>query len=251
MIIKKPSSRIFLINLFADFIISKIPHEEQSIINLVDCKNFILVKGKTTSKTLLNLSDISKEFSNKFSEYLNDNKITHTIDLIEYDQHILQLDELSYTYHNTDNCSYHPKQIEHFNETNVSCYYDYSIKEVDDSNLLVYSEFPYGYSLGQGRLLYYYGKHIFYNIPPTYPISTLTFNLSTKKDEEESPIFSVYNNSLELDDETIRSWALDNFDFDMSWLFTEIKKVDWSIELTNPLSEYDFLIKKNGDSFII
>jgi len=81
MIIKKPSSRIFLINLFADFIISKIPHEEQSIINLVDCKNFILVKGKTTSKTLLNLSDISKEFSNKFSEYLNDNKITHTIDL--------------------------------------------------------------------------------------------------------------------------------------------------------------------------
>jgi hypothetical protein len=69
MIIKKPSSRIFLINLFADFIISKIPHEEQSIINLVDCKNFILVKGKTTSKTLLNLSDISKEFSNKFSEY--------------------------------------------------------------------------------------------------------------------------------------------------------------------------------------
>jgi hypothetical protein len=44
---------------------------------------------------------------------------------------------------------------------------------------------------------------------------------------------------------------LDNFDFDMSWLFTEIKKVDWSIELTNPLSEYDFLIKKNGDSLII
>ena len=117
--------------------------------------------------------------------------------------------------------------------------------------MLIYSEFPHGYSLGQGRLLYYYGKHIFYNIPPTYPISTLTFNLSTKKDEEESPIFSVYNNSLELDDETIRSWALDNFDFDMSWLFTEIKKVDWSIELTNPLSEYDFLIKKNGDSFII
>ena len=44
MTIKKQSSRIFLINLFADFIISKIPHEEQSIINLVDCKNFILVK---------------------------------------------------------------------------------------------------------------------------------------------------------------------------------------------------------------
>ena len=115
MTIKKQLSRIFLINLFADFIISKIPHEEQSIINLVDCKNFILVKGKTTSKTLLNLSDISNEFSNKFSEYLTDNKITHTLDLIEYDQHMIPFDELSHTYHNTDNCSYHHKQISHFN----------------------------------------------------------------------------------------------------------------------------------------
>ena len=119
MTIKKQLSRIFLINLFADFIISKIPHEEQSIINLVDCKNFILVKGKTTSKTLLNLSDISNEFSNKFSEYLIDNKITHTLDLIEYDQHMIPFDELSYTYHNTDNCSYHNKQINHFNENNI------------------------------------------------------------------------------------------------------------------------------------
>jgi hypothetical protein len=91
MTIKTQSSRIFLINLFADFIISKIPHEEQSIINIVDCKNFILVKGKTTSKNLLNLSQISNEFSSKFSEYLNDNKITHTLDHIEYDQHILPL----------------------------------------------------------------------------------------------------------------------------------------------------------------
>jgi hypothetical protein len=122
MTIKTQSSRIFLINLFADFIISIIPHEEQSIINIVDCKNFILVKGKTTSKNLLNLSQISNEFSSKFSEYLNDNKITHTLDLIEYDQHIIPLEELSHTYHNTDNCSYHYKQIEHFNEKNTSCY---------------------------------------------------------------------------------------------------------------------------------
>jgi hypothetical protein len=251
MTIKTQSSRIFLINLFADFIISKIPHEEQSIINIVDCKNFILVKGKTTSKNLLNLSQISNEFSSKFSEYLNDNKITHTLDLIEYDQHIIPLEELSHTYHNTDNCSYHYKQIEHFNEKNTSCYYDYSIKEVDDSNLLICSEFPHGYSLGQGRLLYYYGKHIFYNIPPSYPITTITFKLSIKKDKENSPIFLVYNNSLESEDETIQSWALDNFDFDMSSLSTEIKKVDWSVELTNPLSEYDFLKKRNGDFLII
>jgi hypothetical protein len=36
----------------------------------------------------------------------------------------------------------------------------------------------------------------------------------------------------------------------MSWLETEIKKVDWSIELTNPLQDYDFL-KKKISGFVI
>jgi hypothetical protein len=51
-------------------------------------------------------------------------------------------------------------------------------------------------------------------------------------------------------DEVLTSAILDVFDFDMSWLNTEIKKVDWSIELTNPLQDYDFL-KKKVDGFVI
>lgn len=250
MTLKKPSSRIFLVNLFADFILSKISSEEQSIINVVDCKNFFLIKGVTTSKTLLNLSEILTEFNTKYSEFLNQNQITHTIDLIEYDKVIEPKEKLSFTFHNTENCSYHYKQINHFNETNNSCIYDYSIKEVD--NMMIHnSEFPHGYSLGQGRLLYYYGKYIFYNIPSNYPITTLTFNLYKEKNDENIPEFSVINNFSDSEDETLKSWALDYFDFDMTWLINEIKKVDWSIELTNPLSEYDFLTNKIKDSVII
>jgi hypothetical protein len=180
---------------------------------------------------------------------LNEKSITHTIDLIEYDQEIQPLESLTFTYHNTDNCSYHYKQISHFNDTDRSCDYDYFIKEVDDQ-MITSSEFPHGYSLGQGRLLYYYGKHIFYNIPPNYPITTLTFNLSTTKDEDNNSNFSVINNFSGHEDETLKSWALDFFDFDMTWLSNEMKKVDWSVELTNPLSEYDFLTKRNKE-FII
>jgi hypothetical protein len=33
----------------------------------------------------------------------------------------------------------------------------------------------------------------------------------------------------------------------MSWLNTEMKKVDWSIELTNPLKEYSVIKEKNKD----
>ena len=132
MIIKKESSRIFVLNLFADFIVSKISHDEQSIINIVDCKNFILIKGFTTSKEILNLTEISNEFSKIYAKYLEKNKITHTIDLIEYDKEIKQTETLSFTYHNTDNCSYHPKQIEHYENNDVSCEYVYNVKEFGD-----------------------------------------------------------------------------------------------------------------------
>ena len=97
--------------------------------------------------------------------------------------------------------------------------------------------------------MYYYGKHIFYNIPYNYPFSTLTFTMSTKKDESGDNQFSV-KNSHQKEDETLKSAILDIFNFDMSWLETEMKKVDWSIELTNPLQDYDFL-KKKVDGFVI
>jgi len=73
--------------------------------------------------------------------------------------------------------------------------------------------------------------------------------MSTNKDESGDNQFSV-KNSRQKEDETLKSAILDVFDFDMSWLDTEMKKVDWSIELTNPLQDYDFLKKKVKD-FVI
>jgi hypothetical protein len=244
MTIKKPCSRIFLVNLFADFILSKIPNTENSIINVVDCKNFFVVKGKTSSKDLLNLSEIITEFSSKFSSYIIENKITHTIDLIEYDQELKSFKDLTFTYYNSDNCSYHYKQIQAYKEKESTYDYIHFLNEITDDESIIQSEFPHGYSLGQGRLLYYYGKHIMYNIPSNYPVTYLTFNLSTEKNEDGEQLFSIDKN------EELTSAVLDVFDFDMSWLETEIKKVDWSVELINPLQDYDFL-KRIIDGFII
>jgi hypothetical protein len=73
--------------------------------------------------------------------------------------------------------------------------------------------------------------------------------MSTKKDESGEQIFLVKNKNNEVDN-TLTSAILDVFDFNMSWLETDIKKVDWSIEITNPLEDYDFLKKRIKD-FII
>ena len=48
MILKSPTSRLSLVNLFADFILNQIPSDEETIIQVVDCLNFYVIKGKTT-----------------------------------------------------------------------------------------------------------------------------------------------------------------------------------------------------------
>jgi len=247
MILKKIGSRVFITNLFADFILSKIYNEEQSIINVVDCKNFYIIKGQTTSKEVLDLVTITSEFSQKFESLIGNTKMSHTIDLIDYDSNLSNVSEITQTYHFSENCSYSEGQINLFNHNNESYEIDFICKKITDDELINCSEFPHGYSLGQGRLLYYYGKHLFYSIPQTYPYVPLTFKLTISKDEDGDNLISVYNPNLNADDERLRSALLDVFDFDMSWLEKEMKKVDWSIELTNPLQEYSFIKRRNKD----
>jgi len=251
MILKSPISRLSLVNLFADFILNQIPKEEETIIQVVDCINFYVIKGKTTYNDPLNIGKLKDDFIVKFESYMGDVKLTHTIDLIEYDCSLRPSDSLSFTYHNTSSCSYNHQQIQSFEiDETLSYNYKYSLETIsEDNNFTHISEFPHGYSLDQGRLLYYYGKHITYNIPSSYPFNYLTLELSNNKDESGDQMFSVKNESNEID-YTLTSAILDMFDFDFSWLKNEIKKVEWYSEITNPLEDYDFLKKKIKD-FII
>jgi hypothetical protein len=250
MILKSPVSKLSIVNLFADFILNKIPKEEESIIQVVDCFNFYVIKGKTTYKEPLNIGELRDEFISQFEELIGDRKLTHTIDLIEYDSKLIPVTSLTFPYHRSKNCSYTNSQIKSFeSDDSISYDYNFHLKSItEDNNLIFLSEFPHGYSLNQGRLLYYYGKHIFYSIPTTYPVSSLVFELSTKKDDSNEQVFSVSN--INQPDEVLKSAILDVFDFDMSWLENEIKKVDWYTEITNPLEDYDFLKKKIKD-FVI
>jgi hypothetical protein len=247
MNLKKIGSNIFSTNLFADFILSKIPKEEQSIIKVIDCTNFFVIKGKTTYNEVLDISTLTSEFEKKYKSIIKDVKISHSIDLIEYGVDMSSTSEITHTYYFTDNCSYNQKQIDLFKSEDCTYTNEYVPKKITDEELVTVSEFPHGYSLGQGRLLYYYGKHIFYSIPSDYSTQSLTFNLTTLKDEDGDNLLKVFNPYLGTNDDRLVSAILDVFDFDMSWLSTEMKKVDWSIELTNPLKEYSVIKEKNKD----
>ena len=236
MRLKKIGSKSFVVNLLSDFIISKIPHNESSIVKIVDCGNFFVIKGKTTSKEILFIPDIISEFNKKFSL---GSELTHTIDLIEYDAELSEVRKITHTFHNnTSNCSYHYKDVDDYENM------------VEENDMIYVSSFPHGYSLNQGRLLYYYGKKIFYNIPSNYPITSLKLKLSMDKNSDGEFDIQVFDEFYKSEDETLRSAILDVFDFNMESIEKEVKKVDWSVELTDPLSEYDFL-KEKVEGFII
>ena len=60
------NSKRFIVNLFSDFILSKIDKTEKTIIQVSDCNSFIVVAGKSTSKEILDLQLIKGEFFIKF-----------------------------------------------------------------------------------------------------------------------------------------------------------------------------------------
>ena len=237
MTLNKIGDKKFIVNLFADFLLKKIPSEESTVLQISDCENFYVVKGKTSSTEILNLEKLVEEFTDENSNHLNNFKITHTIDLIEYNSKFENKSSFEFIYYDTENCSY-----------SVSDYRNHEFGDNLITSLIINSDFPHGYSLNQGRLLYYYGKHIVYNIPSSYPFKSLSLTLPVLKNEN---LFNVFNNDNNSWDESLRSAILDVFDFNYSELEQEIKKVDWSIELTNPLQDYDFLKKKVKDFIII
>lgn len=235
MNLKKRNTRSFNVNLLADFLLKKIPHEESTIIQISDCENFLVVKGKTTSKNLLDIPKLLDEYFEKYNEFLPEKTTKNSIDLIEYDCEIDNQNRLDITLYNTDNCSY--------------SYYDINKEYEEKDSMIVNSEFPHGYSLNQGRILYYYLKNILYSIPTNYIFTSLTFKID-KKDGLDFKVFNNFFTNNEEDD-ILQSAILDCFDFDTNELENKIKKVDILEELINPLSEYDFLKEIKKDFIII
>jgi hypothetical protein len=123
---------------------------------------------------------------------------------------MLEQSSLKMTLFNTVNCSYHESQIIQFEKEPSSYNYNGEVVKMDDNELAHISEFPHGYSLSQGRLLYYYGKNLRYNDNSVDPI---TYDVLKDKN-------------------------------DMSELKTEMEKLDWFVELTNPLKEFEVLKQK-------
>ena len=200
-------SRRGVINLFADFILSKIDKNENSIIQVTDCGPFIVINGQTTSDKQLDIPNITSEFFEWFSDILNDLEIKsfNTIDIIKYDQEINNI-EKGWINVNKELFIEEPENID---------------------QLVITSEFPYGYSHNCGRLMTYYSHYIFNHMYNLLGVDEVSFYFTKEEDDNEDYKIKIISNS-KINNESIKSLILDVFSFDLK-------------EFNNKIGDYDIL----------
>ena len=199
------NSRRGIVNLLADFILTRIDKKENSIIQITDYEAFMIIHGQTTSKDILDMDKIKTDFFEWFKDILDEVGIKNinTIDIIRYDQDIKVI-EKGWINVNKDVFVNEPEPI---HELNVS------------------SEFPYGYSLRCGRLMTYYSHYVFNHMYNLMGVDNLTFYFTKEEDKNEDLKIKIVSES-KLDPKEIKSLVLDVFSFDLEEFKEYVKDYD-------------------------
>jgi hypothetical protein len=199
------NSRRGIVNLLADFILTRIDKKENSIIQITDCEAFMIIHGQTTSNDILDMDKIKTDFFEWFKDILDEVGIKNinTIDIIRYDQDIKGI-EKGWINVNKDVFVDEPEPI---HELNVS------------------SEFPYGYSLNCGRIMTYYSHYVFNHMYNLMGVDNLTFYFTKEEDKNEDLKIKIVSES-KLDPKEIKSLVLDVFSFDLEEFKEYVKDYD-------------------------
>jgi hypothetical protein len=219
-LINKNSKR-GIVNLFADFILSKINKTEKSIIQVTDCGAFMVVNGLTTSNEYLDINEIKNEFKESFGDTLKELEMSdiNTIDVVRYNQDI-----------NTIHKGWVMVKKDIFVEE----------PEPDISEISISSEFPYGYSLDCGRLNTYYSHYIMNHMFNLLGVNEVSFYFTTEEDNNEDLKIKIISDS-KIDKKSIKSLILDVFDFNMDSFRERLSDYNLIDDVLNPDGEKPYL----------
>jgi hypothetical protein len=228
-LINKNSKR-GIVNLFADFILSKIDKNENSIIQVSDVGSFYVINGITTSETFLDINSIRDEFTEKFQDILTSLEIKslNVIDIIKYNQEIGNI-EKGWIKVNKIPFIEEPEPL---------------------SEISINSEFPYGHSLNCGRLMVYYTHYMFNQVYSTIMTNEVHFFFTKKIDSNEDfKIKVVTDKGLHKD--IIKSLILDVFNFDLEEFSSKVVSYDLTQDILDPMGEKPYLIQDRLEDVIV
>jgi len=214
------NTRRYFVNLFADYILSKFNKSENTIIQVTDFENFVVVNGQTVSTNVLDMSELKSEFikSNKDLFKSLDKEDLNIIDIIKYDQEI-------------------PNFKKGWIRVNKSLYVE---QEDPISEINISSEFPYGHSLGCARGMYYYSHYIFNHMYSLLGVDNLYFHYSSHLNHNEDYKIKVVSESNYSKDQII-SLVLDVFDMDLTEFNQKLSNYNFTEDITNQSLDKPYL----------
>ena len=224
------NTRRYFVNLFADYILSKFNKSENTIIQVTDCETFVVVNGQTTSSKEINLNDLKYDFMDEFSDLFNSLgvKDINVIDIIRYEQNIEDLSKA-------------------WVRVNKSVYVEEEDPFVEIS---ITSEFPYGYSLGCGRGIYYYAHYMFNQMYTLLGVNNLMFKYNSELDENEDHKIKIVSDST-LPKQTIKDLVLDVFDMNVKEFSECLSNYNLIEDITKPDKPKPYLVQDRLEDIIL
>jgi hypothetical protein len=224
------NTRRYFVNLFADYVLSKFEKTENTIIQVTDCETFVVVNGQTTSDKEINLNDLKYDFINEFSDLFEilEIKDINVIDIIRYEQNIEDLSKA-------------------WVRVNKSVYVEEEDPFVEIS---ITSEFPYGYSLGCGRGIYYYAHYMFNQMYTLLGVDNLMFKYNSELDENEDHKINVVSDST-LPKQIIKDLVLDVFDMNVKEFSECLTNYNLIEDITKPDEPKPYLVQDRLEDIIL
>ena len=174
--------------------------------------------------------DIKTDFSNWFDDVLTEvnRKNLNVIDIIKYEQNI---DDFSKAWIRV-NKSLYIEEEEPFKEINIS------------------SEFPYGYSLGCGRGIYYYAHYMFNQMYTLLGVDNLMFFYNSELDENEDHKIKIVSDST-LPKQIIKDLVLDVFNMDVKEFSECLTNYNFIEDITKPNEPKLYLVQDRLEDIIL
>ena len=224
------NTRRYFVNLFADYILSKFDKSENTIIQVTDCETFVVVNGQTTSSKEINLNDLKYDFMDEFTDLFESLEIKdiNVIDIIRYEQNIEDLSKA-------------------WVRVNKSVYVEEGSPFVEIS---ITSEFPYGYSLGCGRGIYYYAHYMFNQMYSLLGVDNLMFKYNSELDENEDHKIKIVSDST-LPKQTIKDLVLDVFNMNVKEFSGCLTNYNLIEDITKPENPKPYLVQDRLEDIIL
>lgn len=256
------NSKKGIVNLLADFILERIDKKYESIIQVLDSQYFFLVYGVTESNNLLDMNKIKVDFVNEYQTLLESNGYSlhiNVMDLIKYNEKPIKSSDrnLWVKLYNSERPIYHPDVLYH-KLTNSIHSVDYTTKleyEVEfnssfnttrvytNSQLIISSEFPFGYSLQCGRSLLYYSEYIMNQLfGKTIFANSIILNITNQKNSENEQIIEVVLDESPMYESKVQSIILDNFDFDFTNFESKLINYSYCDDIKKPTESKPWLV---------